>query len=191
MDTRNKYFGYLFFKLLKIGLFCKKAKKDMLKIVNTNQHEKLYKLMEFFDKLCLKFNIKYFINGGTLLGAVRHGHIIPWDDDIDISMFEEDIQKLQSTEVSTYITKHNYKLLNGWVLKFVEVGDEAKNNGLNAWIDIFKMRINGDKVEYFESNHLKRWPTEWFYENEIKPYKRYKFGNLEVFGPNKNNPFTR
>ncbi len=43
-----------------------------------------------FDRVCKKLNLRYFLDGGTLLGAARDGHIIPWDDDIDVAMLRKD-----------------------------------------------------------------------------------------------------
>lgn len=52
-------------------------------------------LLDYFDKLCRKHNLRYYVDYGTLLGAVRHQGFIPWDDDIDVVMFRDEYEKLK------------------------------------------------------------------------------------------------
>ena len=69
---------------------------DIIKIKgNLRNVQLLYiELLRFVDNVCKKHDIDYWLEGGTLIGAVRHGGFIPWDDDIDLSIMRKDYEKL-------------------------------------------------------------------------------------------------
>ena len=62
-------------------------------------------ILKEFDRICRKHNIKYSIGGGTLLGQLRHGGFIPWDDDVDVDMTLEEYEKF--TKIVDLELDHN------------------------------------------------------------------------------------
>lgn len=87
----------------------------------------LMELLHEFDRICKKHNIPYMLFCGTALGAVRHKGIIPWDDDLDVSMLRDDYDRF--LEVAPGELKEQYFLQaersEHWFLNFSKL---RKNN---------------------------------------------------------------
>jgi phosphorylcholine metabolism protein LicD len=81
-----------------------------------------------------KYDVKYWLDFGTLLGVVREDRILPWDDDIDLSIFESDIEVMK-TKVMPEIKKLRYR---GYIRYFTDNVQPLKNNDLRS----FKIRNN-------------------------------------------------
>ena len=68
----------------------------------------LFESLCYFDDFCKKYDLKYFLANGTLLGAAKYGKFIPWDDDVDILMPRENYNKLVRL---TQINNEKFRLL--------------------------------------------------------------------------------
>ena len=53
----------------------------------------LLKLLQAFDRACKKCGLQYWLDSGTLLGALRHKGFIPWDDDLDLCILKSEFKK--------------------------------------------------------------------------------------------------
>lgn len=126
-------------------------------------------LSEIHD-FCEKNNICYFLDYGTLLGAVRHKGYIPWDDDIDISMKRDDYERFLKTFCSSKYEIANYRDKKFFAIQFSKVYDKKTfgilldkiNLNYGVAVDVFPLdeipeQDNEQKVILRKIKHVDRF----------------------------------
>ncbi len=139
-------------------------KKTVLKKI----HKSEIAILDEIVRICDKHSLNYILIGGTLLGAVRHGGFIPWDDDLDIAMPRGDYDvflKIAKTELSSRFvlddisTNENYRFIfakvrlkNSTFLESTTADTYPGEKGI--WVDIFPL-------DYSKHNRDRFIKTKW------------------------------
>lgn len=116
-------------------------------------HENLFQLLTELDEICNKYDIQYFLSGGTALGAVRNQCFLPWDDDIDLFITRDNWKKLYEL-----ITDHPEILPENRDLVCIE-NSKYYRNPIIRYVDTSTTRVYasqapaakscGDQIEFF------------------------------------------
>jgi phosphorylcholine metabolism protein LicD len=179
---------FLFIIIFSI-VFCNKSRKELYKPENPQLHTKLYSLMKYLHNISKQHNISYWAIAGTALGMIRNKGIIPHDDDIDIGMLKNDLDKLYSLEHILKQDGYEITHYNDVNLQHNPLGLNVyklhKINDKNYWIDIFVYKKYNDKYIWDDETALNAWPNECYEETELFPLHTYKFGKIKIFGPRK------
>ena len=134
----------------------------------------MYQMLYDIDTIFIKNKIDYWIDGGTLLGAVRHQGIIPWDDDIDIDILEKDIIKFEQC-VDT-INECGYGICKQyWGFKIYPYrGTPIKKNKWKDHVNKFRnLGLNRAEMFKIASKSYKKSTEQEFYD--------YTYPNIDLF----------
>ena len=100
----------------------------------------VYSIFVEFDRICRKHNIKYTMEGGTLMGAVKYQDFVPWDDDIDVVMVRNEYEKflkIAPMELNSKFFLQSYNNVSEFPLNYA------------------KLCFNGTEIYDYDYSHLK------------------------------------
>lgn len=129
------------------------------------QQNKMLEMLIQTDRICKKHKINYWLSDGTLLGAVRHGGFIPWDDDLDINMMRSDylrfieIAKIElpsNLKIQTHKTDKGYYFSYGKIRDLNTILHENGKSDHNfkykgIYIDVFPMDYTTPSLSLFSA----------------------------------------
>ena len=171
--------------------------KNTLKYTKPSIVKILYQMARDVDQLLTRGQINYWTDGGTTLGCVRHKGLIPWDDDIDLCIKLDDEPKLlalrptletRGYDLVAYKKPFGYKLFpmnNSLPLP-------PGRLGRYPFCDMFLMEKQDGRYVPCHEKPRKRWPNEFYLEEEVDNLERRPFGDLSLNCPgNAENYLTR
>jgi len=158
-------------------------KETIIPMTNSNKLELLVDCLYQFSIFARDYNITYSVVSGTLLGAVRHEGIMPWDNDLDIAIFGKNNYvkiNILKNKFNSKFTIKNY--ITGFKLYYYE----------EALGEIFIMDLLENKYiysgpyinnkPYYIMNYV--FPFISYLVEDIFPLKNHKFENFNVCVPN-------
>ena len=152
-------------------------------------------LFSELDRVCRKYDIKYFTNGGKTLGAVRHKGFIPWDDDMDFMLSRAEYNRL--CEVASFEFRYPYffqtdtteseslqffaKLINCETTAICQSDLMNKDYHQGIWIDIFPYDNIVDDAVLFERQRMlaDKYKNRLYLFASIA-YKRYAVSRIRT-----------
>lgn len=123
------------------------------------QQMKMLEMVKELDRICRKYDIPYFLYGGTLLGAIRHDGFIPWDDDLDVGLLRKDylrLMKVLPDELPEHIVLQSNDTDKNYFLLFAKLRDRhSLLEEESPYDQVFKER--GVYIDIFPFERVQLW----------------------------------
>jgi lipopolysaccharide cholinephosphotransferase len=146
--------------------------------VNQQYVDAIYNELSITDKIFTEANIPYAINGGTLLGAIRNGGLIPNDDDADIVVDEKYESKIKKS-FETF-DKMGFILKPCEMLGYKVYSKKIKTTGLDIFL-LKRRTINGkDVMACARGQAFQYWPNEMFDPVALTNLQKISYGHLSL-----------
>ena len=160
----------------------------------TDLQNKVLEMMKWLHKFIVDNGLRYYVFGGTMLGAARHKGFIPWDDDIDIIMPRDDYEKLCSllkTPIDHYVIETPYSENKDYVYSFAKLYDInttmtehlRKDVTRGVAIDIFPIDGLGNTLEEAKRYYRKIDRKNAFKDARVCAYRKGRkwYKNFAIF----------
>jgi GR25 family glycosyltransferase involved in LPS biosynthesis len=153
---------------------------DGFPVISATISGTLYQMTHQINKILNKYEIKFWADGGTILGQKRHGGLIPWDDDVDFSIYPGDEKKLKNPDLVAELKAVGLQIVDHFVgakIQPIANHPEGRHHNKDGYqfktpnVDLFFNEIKevDGKERYVLSQPKAKelWPQCYFLKEEV------------------------
>lgn len=150
-------------------------------VMTTTERKRFYALLQEVIRRLDDHNVVYWAASGTLLGVIRHGDVIPWDDDVDLAVVYDQENLVNVNAALDALRAHGYPCGN------TESGIKILDKDTLAfpWVDLLMVELGPDNRYRQCGDRAKHmWPQVNYNKQHIFPVQKGRFGSQLIWIPN-------
>ena len=147
----------------------------------------VYETLRVTDELLRHLEIPYTVSGGTLLGALRHQGLIPWDDDGDVDLLGAYVPRIRR-EAPNFLASRGFGIVRGGLGNFKVFSLRGRQTLFDTRApypstDLFPLREDAEgRLVHAHEGAVDYWPRHCYLPGELDTLRLWDFGPLELSG---------